>query len=205
MIRRVEPADEPVVRRLQTLLREPSPQLLGHAVRTRAAYVSTVTEESMPTAADDGSVSTADDESVSTATDADEPVADESISTATDADEPVADESISTVTNEPTVTDASLGLGRPVGYLLPVTGREVHVAELVVAPEYRRAGRGRRLLRRVLADADGRVTLFVHPDNDAARSLYDSVGFRQIDRRIGFYDDADALVLAHSGESVDTA
>lgn len=88
----------------------------------------------------------------------------------------------------------------PVGYVLPVGGDGVHVAELVVAPAYRREGRARRLLERVLVTTDERVTLLVHPDNHAARALYDDVGFEQVDRRPEFYDDADALVLAHDGE-----
>jgi len=85
---------------------------------------------------------------------------------------------------------------RPVGYVLHVGGDDRHVAELVVAPAFRREGRGRRLLRHVCRVADGRVTLLVHPDNEPARRLYTSVGFDVIDRRPGFYDDADALVMA---------
>ncbi|MEZ3114623.1 GNAT family N-acetyltransferase [Halobaculum sp. MBLA0147] len=88
----------------------------------------------------------------------------------------------------------------PVGYVLPVVGDDVHVAELVVDPAYRREGRARRLLARVLASTDRRVTLLVHPDNDGARTLYDEVGFERVGRRPGFYDDADALVMAHDGE-----
>ena len=132
MIRPAESRDEPVVRSLQAHLREPSPTLVGHAIRTGLAYV-------------------------------------------------------------------SLADGQIVGYLLATGGRSTHVAELVVAPGYRRAGRGDRLLRRLLADTTGRVTLFVHPDNDAARALYEQVGFQQVGRRRDFYEDADALVLAFEG------
>lgn len=83
------------------------------------------------------------------------------------------------------------------GYVLPV-GRgdgDQHVAELVVAPAHRREGRARRLLERVLATSE-RVTLLVHPGNDPARSLYESLGFEYVARRPGFYDDADALLAA---------
>ena len=89
---------------------------------------------------------------------------------------------------------------RPVGYVLPVAGDETHVAELVVAPAHRRSGHATRLLQRVLATARGRVTLFVHPDNDAARTLYASLGFRRVGRRPDFYAEADALVLAYTGD-----
>lgn len=86
--------------------------------------------------------------------------------------------------------------GTAVGYLLPVDGDGVHVAELVVRPDRRREGRARRLLRRTLADADGRVTLFVETGNGPALSLYRAAGFREVERRRGFYDDGDALLMA---------
>jgi ribosomal protein S18 acetylase RimI-like enzyme len=88
--------------------------------------------------------------------------------------------------------------GRPVGYLLPVDAPNrpgVHVAELVVDPDYRREGRARGLLAAVIADADGSVTLQAHPDNDAALSLYEEMGFEVVDRRTDAYADGDALVL----------
>ena len=90
--------------------------------------------------------------------------------------------------------------GAPVGYLLPVDGDGVHIAELVVRPDHRREGRARRLLRRTLADADGRVTLFVEAGNQAALSLYHESGFRTVERRRGFYDDGDALLMAWTPE-----
>lgn len=91
----------------------------------------------------------------------------------------------------------SVADGEPVGYVLPVGqgDGDRHVAELVVAPAHRREGRARRLLERTLASGE-RVTLLVHPDNDAARSLYESLGFEYVARRPGFYDDADALLAA---------
>ncbi|MFC6786278.1 GNAT family N-acetyltransferase [Halobaculum halobium] len=97
--------------------------------------------------------------------------------------------------------------GVVVGYLLPVAGDGVHVAELAVNPEYRREGRATRLLERLLARADGRVTLLVAADNDAARRLYESLGFRPTARRPGFYDDGtDAILLAReSAEGGGTA
>lgn len=93
---------------------------------------------------------------------------------------------------------------RPVGYVLHVGGDDRHVAELVVAPAFRREGRARRLLRHVCRVVDGRVTLLVHPDNEPARALYDSLGFDVIGRRSDFYDDADALVMAVDASAPDS-
>ena len=94
----------------------------------------------------------------------------------------------------------SVADGRVVGYLLPVDAPNrsgVHVAELVVGPGFRREGRARGLLRAVIAGADGPVTLQAHPDNDAALSLYESLGFAVVERRPDAYADGDALVLRH--------
>jgi ribosomal-protein-alanine N-acetyltransferase len=94
----------------------------------------------------------------------------------------------------------SVAEGRVVGYLLPVDAPNrpgVHVAELVVAPAFRREGRARGLLRATIADADGPVTLQAHPDNDAALSLYESLGFEVTERRLDAYADGDALALRH--------
>jgi ribosomal protein S18 acetylase RimI-like enzyme len=92
----------------------------------------------------------------------------------------------------------SVADGRAVGYLLPVDAPNrpgVHLAELVVAPDHRREGRARGLLGAVVRDATGPVTLQAHPDNDAALSLYDGLGFEVVDRRADAYADGDALVL----------
>ncbi|ELZ42253.1 GCN5-related N-acetyltransferase [Halorubrum saccharovorum DSM 1137] len=92
----------------------------------------------------------------------------------------------------------SVADGRAVGYLLPVDAPNrpgVHVAELAVDPDYRREGRARGLLSAVVGDAAGPVTLQAHPDNDAALSLYEGLGFEVVDRRADAYADGDALVL----------
>lgn len=87
---------------------------------------------------------------------------------------------------------------RVVGYALPVDapGRPgTHLAEIVVAPDYRREGRARGLLRAVVDEATGPVTLQTHPDNDAALDLYDELGFAVVERREDEYADGDALFL----------
>ena len=135
-VRRGRPADLPALRRLQSALREPSPQLLGHALAPGGGAGASVF-----------------------------------VSTAAD---------------------------RPVGYLLAVDGEDVHVAELVVAPDHRRQGRADELLGTLLAAvADGRrITLLVAPDNAPALSLYRSRGFERAGRREAFYDGEPALLLA---------
>lgn len=92
----------------------------------------------------------------------------------------------------------------PVGYVLAFGDRNAHVAELVVRPDHRREGRGRALLSALIArrEPGARVTLAVAADNDPARSLYESTGFRRIDRRPGFYGSVsgvadDAVVYAY--------
>ncbi|WP_049983477.1 N-acetyltransferase [Halorubrum sp. BV1] len=94
-------------------------------------------------------------------------------------------------------SDAGPG-GRVAGYLLPVDAPNrsgVHIAELVVAPDCRREGRASELLRAVVREASGPVTLQAHPNNEAALALYESLGFSVVDRRADAYDDGDALVL----------
>jgi ribosomal-protein-alanine N-acetyltransferase len=95
---------------------------------------------------------------------------------------------------------------RPVGYALWVgTGDhgDAHLAELVVHPDHRRAGRARALLRRLLSEQSPgtQVTLLVAADSEPARALYESVGFRAVWRRPDFYETAgsaatDAIVYA---------
>ena len=92
---------------------------------------------------------------------------------------------------------------RPVGYLLVIDGEDAHLAELVVHPEHRREGHARALLEAAIErSAPGaRVTLVVAADNDPARSLYESLGFREIEYRPEFYeengDSTDAVVYAY--------
>ena len=89
-----------------------------------------------------------------------------------------------------------------VGYLcLWEVGHEIHITNLAVHPSFRRRGIGRRLLAPVLEDGRRRgitlVLLEVRPTNAEARALYESLGFRVIGRRKGYYFDTgeDALVM----------
>lgn len=88
------------------------------------------------------------------------------------------------------------------GYLcLWEIGREIHVTNVAVDPARRRRGLARLLLGTVLEDARARaielVFLEVRPTNSDAVRLYESLGFRVIGRRKGYYFDTgeDALVM----------
>lgn len=89
----------------------------------------------------------------------------------------------------------------PIGYLVAFYGDESgYVAEIVVAPEHRREGRARRLLAgafdRLRTEGCSQIRLAVHPENDAARALYESMGFEEVDRQDRFYaDGSDAVVM----------
>lgn len=94
--------------------------------------------------------------------------------------------------------------GEPTGLALAQgLGQECEVLTLGVAPELRRAGIGSALLEAVIAEARRRSarTMFleVADDNIAARALYASRGFAQINRRPYYYrrrtGPVDALVL----------
>jgi ribosomal protein S18 acetylase RimI-like enzyme len=70
--------------------------------------------------------------------------------------------------------------GVPVGYCLvvgPGGGAGVHVAEVAVAPAYRRAGLASALFADVFARVDGPVTAVVAAADDDARAFYDALGF----------------------------
>lgn len=88
--------------------------------------------------------------------------------------------------------------------LLRLAGGEAEILTLAVAPEGRRRGAGRALLRGALkaAEQGGATAMFleVADDNAAAVALYRSEGFVEAGRRRGYYARpggaaADALVL----------
>jgi ribosomal-protein-alanine N-acetyltransferase len=80
-------------------------------------------------------------------------------------------------------------------------GDELHVANLAVAPKYRRRGLGKRLLHHVLVRAAEKeiksATLEVRSGNQAAQSLYTSFGFEVVGRRKRYYSNnhEDALLM----------
>ena len=89
------------------------------------------------------------------------------------------------------------------GYVVAlIVGDEGEIADLAVAPNSRRRGLGRALIDRMLAELAGlgvrSLYLEVRESNHAARTLYDSRGFRLIGRRRGYYrlPVEDALLLA---------
>jgi len=89
----------------------------------------------------------------------------------------------------------------PVGYLLAIPGRRgAHVAELVVAPPYRREGRASALLAAATArlDADT-VTLVVAPDNRGARRCYERAGFEVVERIPDQFGGDPGLVMERPG------
>jgi ribosomal-protein-alanine N-acetyltransferase len=87
--------------------------------------------------------------------------------------------------------------GEVVGYAIALPGEEATLSELVVAPEHRRAGHGRRLVDEI-AEATGadRLVVTTPEENEAARAFYESLGFAVDERLSGFYaDGSDALRL----------
>ena len=92
--------------------------------------------------------------------------------------------------------------GRTAGYAgMHCVCGECYVDNVAVFPELRRMGVGRALMEALIARARERdapfVTLEVRASNAAARSLYESLGFREAGRRRDFYrrPAEDALIL----------
>jgi [ribosomal protein S18]-alanine N-acetyltransferase len=79
--------------------------------------------------------------------------------------------------------------GRVVGFLVSraLCAGEAEVLNIVVAPEFR--GRNiAHLLLKPLLEGDKIVYLEVRESNRAARSLYKSLGFKEISVRVEYYD-----------------
>lgn len=97
-------------------------------------------------------------------------------------------------------------VGEPVGFCsVWRVLDELHINNLAVLPERRRAGVATALLDRVLADGAARgalrATLEVRRSNSAALKLYEGFGFAVTAVRRGYYTnpDEDALVLWRDG------
>jgi [ribosomal protein S18]-alanine N-acetyltransferase len=95
--------------------------------------------------------------------------------------------------------DGASGLA---GYVVAlVIGPEAEIADLAVAPDWRRRGIGQALLTRSTAELVGAgvrtLYLEVRESNAAARTLYETNGFRSVGRRRGYYRQPveDALLL----------
>ncbi|MFA4874568.1 MAG: ribosomal protein S18-alanine N-acetyltransferase [bacterium] len=86
-------------------------------------------------------------------------------------------------------------------YLTQIVGEEMELHTFAVKPEFRRRGIGRMLLNHMLDEArvrgTRRIYLQVRPSNDAARSLYNRLGFVAVGVRRGYYRDnsEDAIVM----------
>jgi ribosomal-protein-alanine N-acetyltransferase len=82
---------------------------------------------------------------------------------------------------------------------------ELHINNLAVLPEFRRAGVASALLTHVLAEGGRlgirRATLEVRRSNDPARLLYERFGFTTAGVRHGYYTNPveDALILWREG------
>jgi ribosomal-protein-alanine N-acetyltransferase len=86
------------------------------------------------------------------------------------------------------------------GFILArAAGGEAEILTLAVAPEERRRGRGRALVREAAAYAQGlgAATLFleVATDNEPALKLYVGAGFKPVGLRKGYYQGKDAQIL----------
>ncbi|MBN1770063.1 MAG: ribosomal protein S18-alanine N-acetyltransferase [Deltaproteobacteria bacterium] len=78
---------------------------------------------------------------------------------------------------------------------------EIHVLNVAVAPEERRRGHGRLILRSIVAFGEHRrmshVVLEVRPSNEGAQRLYQSLDFRPVGVRPRYYQDngEDAILM----------
>lgn len=100
------------------------------------------------------------------------------------------------------LVDEDEGRVRGYGGVRAVAGAsDADIQTLALDPAVRGRGRGRALLRALLAEAHGRgareVFLEVRDDNPVAQALYRSEGFVEIARRPRYYqpDDVDALIM----------
>jgi ribosomal-protein-alanine acetyltransferase len=89
------------------------------------------------------------------------------------------------------------------GYLcLWEIGHEIHITNLAVHPEWRRRGIARALLESILTEGRARGVLLafleVRPTNIEALGLYESLGFRVIGQRKGYYS-TPAKTPGHGG------
>jgi ribosomal-protein-alanine N-acetyltransferase len=77
-----------------------------------------------------------------------------------------------------------------VGFLVTRTlvAGEREILNLAVAPDFRRKGVARALLDRALEAFCGEVFLEVRESNGVAKKFYKSLGFKELSKRKGYYD-----------------
>lgn len=103
------------------------------------------------------------------------------------------------------------GASRVVGYVCRwLVGDEMHILNLAVDPDHRRAGIGRLLVEHILEEAAVNavrlITLEVRRGNEAAVGLYGRFGFRQTGVRRNYYGRGeDALVMSLTRAAEDAA
>ena len=82
---------------------------------------------------------------------------------------------------------------------LSVSGPQADILTIASHPDARRQGVGRRLLDALLDHARAHgveaVHLDVRADNTGAQAMYAADGFEELDRRPGYYRDADAVLM----------
>ncbi len=80
-----------------------------------------------------------------------------------------------------------------------VIGEEAHITNLLVVPERRRTGLGRRLMLELMSESVDmgarHATLEVRRANEGARELYRSLGLVPVGVRPRYYGDDDALIM----------
>jgi [ribosomal protein S18]-alanine N-acetyltransferase len=76
---------------------------------------------------------------------------------------------------------------------------EIEVLNVAVLPEFRRLGFARALLSQVLARR-GVYFLEVRESNEAARRLYREFGFREVTRRVDYYNEPDESAIVMRAE-----
>jgi len=90
--------------------------------------------------------------------------------------------------------------GKVVGYLIAwVVGKTCDINKIAVLPSFRRRGVGKELLKKLLEvlkeEGVEEIFLEVRESNVPAIKLYESLGFRRIGLREGYYGNENAFVF----------